>query len=118
MNLFSTVLAQTTFDVSQGATVGQTGSALNEFTIPGLISFAVTAIIIVAGLIFFFMLIIGGLRWILSGGDKAQTESARSQITAALIGLVIIFSAWAIVTLVENVFGFNVLNLTLPALNS
>jgi hypothetical protein len=60
------------------------------------------------------MLLLGGMQWILSGGDKASTESARGKITAALIGLVIIFSAWAIATLINSIFGVNILNLTIP----
>lgn len=115
MNFLSTVLAAVEFDISQQNTADKTGSVLNVYTIPGLIQFAITAIVVVAGLIFFFMLIIGGLKWVMSGGDKAQTESARSQITAALIGLVIVFSAWAIVALVQQLFGFNILNLSLPS---
>lgn len=115
MNLLSTVFAQatgTTIDLSTGA--GNPGS----FTVPGIIQWAVTLIVVVAGLIFFFMLIIGGLRWVLSGGDKAQTEAARSQITAALIGLVIIFSAWAIANLVQTVFGVSILNVTIPSIST
>lgn len=111
MPLLSTVFAQ------ESVTLG-TPTGLNTFTVTGLIGWAVTVIIVVAGLIFFFMLIIGGLRWILSGGDKAATESARGQITAALIGLVVVFSAWAIATLLQNVFGINILNISIPALNS
>ena len=59
-----------------------------EWGVTQLIGWAVNIVLIVAGIIFFFMLIIGGIRWILSGGDKANTESARNQITAALIGLI------------------------------
>lgn len=91
---------------------------VSGFTVGSIIQWAVTVVLIVAGLIFFFMLIIGGLRWILSGGDKQGTESARSQITAALIGLVIVFSAWAIATLVNSVFGVNILNFTIPNIAS
>ncbi len=89
---------------------------LNGITIPGIITFAVTAVLVVAGLIFFFMLIIGGIKWILSGGDKANTEAARNQITAALIGLVIVFAAWAIITLLSNIFGISILQLNLPGI--
>lgn len=106
MNLLSTVLAQQVV-ITPGA--GATGNFVNA-TVPGIINFAITTIIIVAGLVFFFMLVIGGLKWILSGGDKGQTEAARSQITAALVGLVILFSAWAIAALVQNVFGINILS--------
>ena len=51
------------------------------------------------------MLVIGGVRWITSGGDKAQTESARNQITAAIIGLIVVFAAWAVANLIELFFG-------------
>jgi len=88
------------------------------FTLNQIVSWAVTAVLVVAGLVFFFMLIIGGLRWVLSGGDKAATESARGQITAALIGLVIVFSAWAIAQLVNAVFGIDILKLTIPAIKA
>jgi len=84
---------------------------LSKLTIQGLISGFLRFSVIVAALVFFFMLIIGGIRWIISGGDKAQTEGARSQITAALIGLVIVFAAWAIVTLINAFFGVDLFNL-------
>jgi hypothetical protein len=93
-------------------------TTISEFNVSQIISWAVTAILVVAGLIFFFMLIIGGLRYILSGGDKTATESARGQITAALIGLVIVFSAWAIASLLQAVFGFSILNLEIPGIAS
>ena len=69
----------------------------------------VTLIFIVGALVFFFMLVIGGIQWMLSGGDKAATESARGRITAALIGLVIIFAAWAIMKLIETFLGIKFL---------
>jgi hypothetical protein len=70
--------------------------------------------LVIAALVFFFMLIFGGIKYITSGGDKAQTESARGTITAALIGLVIVFSAWAIITLINAFFGIDILELEIP----
>lgn len=114
MNLFSTVLAQK-LDLTPGAeATGASGLETIEFE--SLITWVVTAIIVVAGLVFFFMLVLGGLKWIMSGGDKAATEGARSQITAALIGLVIIFSAWAIVNLITAIFNVNILDFSIPAI--
>ena len=92
----------------------------NEFANLGSINFltlvstAILIIMIVAALAFLFMLILGGVRYITSGGDKAATESARSQITAALIGLVIVFAAWAIVNLMSTFFGINIMSLQFP----
>ncbi|MBU0569736.1 pilin [Patescibacteria group bacterium] len=107
--MLSTVLAQT-IDLSPG---GQF-SGLNSITIANIISALIILMMIIAALIFFFMLVWGGIRYITAGGDKAQTEVARSQITAALIGLVIVFAAWAIVNLVSLFFGIDLLNLNIP----
>ncbi|SRR3989344_5112306 len=88
----------------------QTGfTNLNNLTIGSLLGGFVNLILIVAAVIFFFILVIGGIRWITSGGDKANTETARNQITAALVGLVIVFAAWAIIKLLETFFGIAIL---------
>lgn len=88
---------------------------LNGITLGSLIGGLITLILVVAAIVFFFMLIVGGLRWILSGGDKASTESARNQITAALVGLVIVFGAFAIAQIVQALFGISIFNLELPS---
>ena len=108
--LFSTVLAQAAINLSPG---GQF-SGLNNITIAGIISAIIILVLIVAALVFFFMLVLGGIKYITSGGDKGQTEAARGQITAALIGLVIVFAAWAIINLVNLFFGINILQLQIP----
>jgi cbb3-type cytochrome oxidase subunit 3 len=84
-------------------------------TIEGMVSGFIGLILVVAGLAFFFILVIGGVKWILSGGDKAHTEGARNQITAALVGLVIVFSAWAILALIKSFFGVDLMKLTIPS---
>lgn len=84
---------------------------LGDFTVPGIISGFVKLLVIGAAIIFFFWLVLGGIKWIMSGGDKTKTEEARNQITAALIGLVIVFSAWAITQLITVLFGVNLFEL-------
>lgn len=106
-------LAGTTTDTINLTATGQ-WAPLNDITIPGLISAAIVIVLVAAALIFFFMLIIGGIRYITSGGDKGKAESARGMITAALIGLVIVFAAWAIVTLVQTFFGISIFSLNIP----
>lgn len=90
-------------------------SNLGNLTIGGIVSGLIRLILIIAFLVFFFFLVYGGIRWIASGGDKAQTETARNQITSALIGLVIVVSAWAIVELINRFFGINIFELNLPS---
>ena len=89
-------------------------TALSNITVASIVSAIIILVLIIAAIVFFFMLVIGGIRYITSGGDKAATESARGQITAALIGLVIVFAAWAIINLVNLFFGINILSLTIP----
>lgn len=89
---------------------------LGDITVPSIVAGLISLVLVIAALIFFFMLVIGGIRWMLSGGDKANTEGARGQITAALVGLVIVFAAWAIIQLIKTLFGVDILGgLDIPA---
>lgn len=92
----------------------KTIGSLTNLEISDIIGGGIKLVVVVAAVIFFFILVIGGIKWIASGGDKARTESARSQITAALVGLVIVFAAWAIVALINTFFGVNIFSLTIP----
>lgn len=91
---------------------GQFGS-LADITLPSLISALVVLVLVIAGLVAFGFLVFGGIMWITSGGDKAKTESARNTITAALVGLLIVFAAWAIIQLVQAFFGVSILSLNI-----
>lgn len=87
---------------------------LQNLTAQGIISGAISLVLIVVALVFFFILILGGLKWITSGGDEKAVGAARAQITNALIGLAIIFAAWAIINLIGTIFGVNILKLSIP----
>ena len=45
------------------------------------------------------------MEWITSGGDKGKTESARNKITAAIIGLIVLASSWAVLMLILGFLG-------------
>lgn len=111
--LLTTVLAQGNVGQINIGPQGQFGQ-LGNITVTGIISAVIVFILVAAALVFFFMLVWGGIRYITSGGDKGQTEAARGQITAALIGLVIVFAAWAIINLVNLFFGINIFQLNIP----
>ncbi len=59
----------------------------------------------VAGILLLLYLIYGGYKYMLSRGDPKTIESAKSTITTALIGFVIIFVAFWIVQIVGRVLG-------------
>jgi len=89
---------------------------LNEITVNKVLIFAINGILIIAGILSFFFLLIGGIQWILAGGDKEGTEKSRKKITAALIGLAIVFSAYALAALVNAIFGIDILNFRIPSI--
>lgn len=111
--LASVVYAQSTRDINLQPPSGW--EKLANITLPGIVSTVIKLILVVAALIAFIFLVIGGIKWITSGGDKEQTAKAQGTITAALIGLVIVFAAWAIIRLLEAFFGIEILTkLTIP----
>ena len=83
---------------------------LANITLPGIVSTLIKLILIVAAIIAFIFLVIGGIKWITSGGDKEATSGAQKTITAALIGLIIVFAAWAIIKLLETFFNIKILS--------
>jgi len=78
-----------------------------------LISSLVGVLLIIAALLAFFFLILGGIQWITSGGDKAGMEAARNKITHAIVGLIIVGAAWAIMILIQNFLGVTIIGGTL-----
>ena len=48
------------------------------------------------GIIFLALLVWAGFKWMTAGGDEDKVKEAKSQITTAVIGLVIIFAAYSI----------------------
>lgn len=61
----------------------------------------------VAFIWFTFMIVIGAIRILTSGGDKGAVEAARKQITTAVIGIVVVIAAVFIVSLIGTLFGIN-----------
>lgn len=68
----------------------------------------VTAVVSLSGVALFIMLLIGGFNFLFSGGDQKKLEKARGTITNAIIGLVIIVSAYLILRTVSVFTGVNV----------
>ncbi len=98
-------------------TKGDNFSNLENLTVAGIVSGAISLIMLVVALVFFFMLVLGGLRWVMSEGDEKNVTNARNQITNALIGLAIVFAAWAIVKLIETIFGISIISgISIPTL--
>lgn len=71
-----------------------------------LIGFVISVINVILGflaLIVFLIILGAGFSWMTSGGDAGKIKTAQGRIKAAIIGLVVIFFSWAIVTFVFGV---------------
>lgn len=62
-------------------------------------------ILFFVGIISVFMLIWGGLRYVISGGDSKKVTDAKNTVLYAIIGLIISLLSYAIVNFVINAVG-------------
>lgn len=95
-------------------TIGALGLTSGTTFFQGFFGKLISLALVTGSIIFIFMLIIGGIQWISSGGDKGAVEQAKGKVTNALVGIVVLFSVFAIVLFVEAFFGgVNLFNLIL-----
>lgn len=71
---------------------------------------------IVGAVIFFSMLVWGAIEYITAGGEKEKAGNASKRLTNAAIGLVILFSTYAIIRLAKSIFGIDILHLEIPVI--
>ena len=82
-----------------------------------IVSAIIALLFVVALIIAFAFLIFGGIKWILSGGDKEKVEAARGTIVAAFVGLVLVFLAFFIINFLITALGLgSFLNIRIPDL--
>lgn len=74
-------------------------------SIGGIVQTIINVVLFVAFIAALIFLIYGGIRWIISGGDKEGTAKARGTVTSALIGLVVVLGAWILINLILQFFG-------------
>lgn len=96
----------------KGTLQGKSGSQFLSDFLPRLIGLS----FVIGVVIFLFIMILGAIQWITSGGDKAGIEGARGKITNAIIGIVLLLATFAILKIVEDFMGVNILSIDLGSL--
>lgn len=76
-------------------------ACLKEYFLPNLI----TALIAFAGITAVVFIILGGIKFITSGGDELKVSQAKSTVTFAIIGLVVVVLSYAIIRTLQVVLG-------------
>ncbi|MDP3955109.1 MAG: hypothetical protein Q8Q15_01970 [bacterium] len=79
-------------------------------TVGSLISVLLPNVFILAGVVFFLLLIFGGFGLIMGagGGDPQKTGQGKQAITAAVIGFLVIFLSYWIIKIIEVVTGLKI----------
>lgn len=76
----------------------------NLFGNAGVFSQISSVLLFIVGAIAVIMIIIGGLRYVISGGDASQVQSAKNTILYALVGIIVAILAYAVVNFVVGSF--------------
>lgn len=88
------------------------GTAKGFASIGEIISNILPNIYILAGVILFVLLIVGGFGVIMGAGEQnpERAKKGKQAITAALIGFAVIFCSYWIIRIIEIMTGINILN--------
>jgi uncharacterized membrane protein HdeD (DUF308 family) len=105
MIFLQTLIAQNIGNPALNYGASTTGVTFFQGLLPAFINLA----LVLGAIVFLFNAIMGGIQWISAGGDKGKLETARAHVTNAIIGIAILFSAFAIVKFIELFFGVNLL---------
>jgi hypothetical protein len=75
------------------------------FGATGIFSTITNVLLFVIGAISVIMIIIGGLRYVISGGDSSNVTAAKNTILYAVVGLIVALFAYAIINFVLTSFS-------------
>lgn len=105
--LAATTWAAPALAIAQG-TVGRPTGVPDLFRdFPSAIRNGFNIVIILGGILFVILLLIGGVQYLASAGNEDSTKKARQLMLDAVIGLVIVVGAWAVGTYVLQLLGLS-----------
>lgn len=74
------------------------------------IAFLWQTAMMVGGLAVIVSLLLGGVEWVMSNGDKGKVEHARERIMQTVIGMIVLMTAAGVTVFLSNAFRINLLN--------
>jgi hypothetical protein len=114
INIFTSIpLVKPVFaqEVDIGCTLRLVGNVCISGAFPTVGSFftsVVRAVLAFTALLFLFMVVWGGFNFLNAGGDPKATDAARSTITNAVIGLLIVLASFAIIEIITRISAFSI----------
>ena len=81
------------------------GTPSDLFGVGGILTQITNVFLFIAGALAVIMIIWGGLRYVISGGNSAAVTSAKNTILYAIVGLIVAFLAFAAVNFILSVLS-------------
>jgi len=78
---------------------------LGDVNIPTLIGRIIRGLIGISGVLALVMFIYGGIMWMTSAGNKDRVDKAQKTIIWSILGLILIFTSYALVNFVLSALG-------------
>ena len=88
-----------------GCLQGGTNNVATLSCIPAIFSNLLSALLAFAGLTALLMFIMGGYKFINSGGDPKKAESAKNNFTYGILGLAIVLFSFVVINVISQVTG-------------
>jgi hypothetical protein len=102
----SGVLANTATSGTIVSTTININTGLPTINLADILTFAIRIFFTIAGVAALFYMLLGAFAWIQSGGEEEAVTGARSKITAAVLGMILIVGILAVIwTLEQIIFG-------------
>ena len=86
--------------------------------LPFVFQNAIKAAFVIAGIVALILIIYSGIKYILSGGDQKQVETARKTLTYAIIGFLIVLFSFLIVNVISVITGVEFIKFFLFNINT
>lgn len=94
------LIADATDSITNGLTQACADACNKTHTLPQILGLIADTLVFLIGAISVIMIIVGGLRYVLSNGDPKAAGSAKDTILYAVVGLVVAIASFAIVQFV------------------
>jgi hypothetical protein len=85
--------------------VGQV-AGFSDVSVGKIVATVIQAVLGLLGLIFLVLIIMAGVKWMTAGGDEKKVEEAVASLKSAVIGLVIILSAYTLTYFIFKALPF------------
>ncbi len=87
-----------------------TGPSNNPFfgNLASSINTIFTFVILIAGIIFVVLFLVGGIQYLTAAGNEEQTGKAKRLLVDAIVGLIIVLLAWAAGNFILTRLGVNI----------